>query len=149
MPYLGQPFFTAAYLMVNQDEQKFSIWENKAVDSEDYQAIQSDGTVCKAAVPSPTASAQATKDSTGLSGGAIAGIVVGVVAFVALVGALAATIIYQKKKAQKQNALDDGYGNSGNRYSSASPRRPPVEVPANQPNPRMVHELPVAYPGEK
>ncbi|PLB36870.1 aspartic peptidase domain-containing protein [Aspergillus candidus] len=125
--YLGQPFLTAAYLLVNHDESKFHVWQNKVTDDEEYHAVQPSGTECKSEAAAPDAAKQTTspdegekpskKESGGLSGGAIAGIVVGVVVGVALVAGAIGFILYRRKQ-QAGNAV-------------TSPENPPAYVPGS------------------
>lgn len=92
---LGQPFFAAAYLMVNHDLGKFTVWNGNATKEEDFYAVDSSGSACIVG-----------SSSKSLSPGAIAGIVVGVVVGIAtIVAALFTTFRYRKKKvAAKQNS---------------------------------------------
>ena len=124
--YLGQPFLTAAYLLVNHDESKFHVWQNKVTDEEEYHAVQPSGTECKSEAAAPDAAKQTTspdgdgqsseKESGGLSGGAIAGIVVGVVVGVALVAGAIGFMLYRRKQAGK---------------ASAAPENPPAYAPGS------------------
>lgn len=112
LPQLGRQFLTAAYLMVNQDANQFTLWEANPTANEDFVAVDVDNGVvdsfCAASVASPSAtsakSAVATStgpaqnNSNGLSSGAIAGIAVGSIAVVAaIVGILIFFLIKRRK----------------------------------------------------
>lgn len=106
MGNLGQPFFTAAYLMVNHDQGAFTVWNSNPTEDEDYMAIDSSGDICKAGLPMPPAPSNnngaASLDrghGKSISPGAIAGIVVGVVAGAAIiVAAMLAMFCYRKRR---------------------------------------------------
>ncbi|PVH70383.1 acid protease [Cadophora sp. DSE1049] len=112
LPQLGRQFLTAAYLMVNQDANQFTLWEANPTANEDLVAVDvNNGVVdsfCAAsAASSSTASAKpgvatstgpAQNNSNRLSSGAIAGIAAGSVAIIAaIVGFLIFFLIKRRK----------------------------------------------------
>lgn len=167
MTYLGQPFFTAAYLMVNHELEEFTVWQSNPTHKEDYQVIDSDGNICKAVSPptqtttstrgsgptSPVQTAEKSEksDSGGLSTGAIVGIVIG---GVAAVGILAGFLAFccRRRKSQKKQAVKNEIPRykpgiiHRNKYPVEAPNFDPkenglVEAPADS---RPVFELPAA-----
>lgn len=117
---LGQPFFAAAYLMVNHDQGGFTVWNGNATKEEDIYAIDPSGSTCMVG-----------SSSKSLSSGVIAGIVVGVVVGVAIiVAALFTTFCYRKRKvAAKQNSHHSPPGpinGERNWYPTEAP--PPFEL---------------------
>lgn len=73
--YLGQPFFTSAYMMVN--ESTFTLWRSKATSEENLVPVDSSGTVCELQPwAPPLATGSVDPPQKKLSTGAIAGIAV-------------------------------------------------------------------------
>lgn len=127
LPTLGKQFLAAAYLMVNEDTQNFTIWAAKPNDQQDLVAVGEDGTEATEFCDSnegttdqnePPADSggngtlsepentggtnqsgnSSTTESDGdLSKGAIAGIAVGVVAVVAII-AIVGFILYRRRR---------------------------------------------------
>ncbi|PGH02770.1 hypothetical protein AJ79_07535 [Helicocarpus griseus UAMH5409] len=97
VPFLGQAFLSSAYLHVNDDLKKFSIWEANPTKDTDIVGV-AEGSCGDNPVTNP--SSPSKDSSNGLSGGAIAGIVIGVVAGVALIG-LAVWFFFLRKPDQE------------------------------------------------
>ncbi|PGG99721.1 hypothetical protein GX51_06173 [Blastomyces parvus] len=93
---LGQSFLSAAYLHVNNDLKKFSIWQANPTEETDIV-----GVAAGSCDPGPSTGSDS---GSGLGGGAIAGIVIGVVAGIALVG-LAVWLLFRRKRKQNEDAL--------------------------------------------
>ncbi|KAJ1707770.1 hypothetical protein AFCA_013100 [Aspergillus flavus] len=172
MTYLGQPFFTAAYLMVNQDLGTFTVWQNNVTEDEDYHAIDPSGTICKEEATAPTTSADTSVSPTttdspkqghgqALTTGAIVGIVVGAVAGVTLIAAFLAMFFYRRKvrRLRGQPSPDQiipvmSKGEYRNQFPVEAPTidrgaaeapttdRGAAEVPGDVSQPSMVFELP-------
>ncbi|KAB8067374.1 aspartic peptidase domain-containing protein [Aspergillus leporis] len=162
MTYLGQPFFTAAYLMVNHDLGTFSVWQSNPTYDEDYHAIDSTGSVCKEEVNAPTTSSNTTvspaisdfpHQGQVLSTGVIVGIVVGAVGVVAFIAAFLAMFFYRRrvrklKATQKQSPQLLFPVVPKNEYRNQFPVEAPssgpepTEVPGDFRQPSMAFELP-------
>lgn len=134
MTYLGQPFFTAAYLMVNQDQGTFSIWQNNPTHEEDYHTIDSSGSVCMRSTSDTESRPKTTNDDQdkALSTGAIVGIVIGVVAFTAIIATLLATLVY-RRKVQKLQATGMRKERPPIRWAPQKPGEYRNSVPAEAP----------------
>lgn len=157
MGNLGQPFFAAAYLMVNHDQGAFTVWNSNPTEDEDYQAIDSSGAICKAGLPTPSTpsnnngTASSDRDhGKSISPGAIAGIVVGVVAGVAIiVAALLAMFCYRKRRMTSamqshpppsSSPIGPIHGGYRNWY--------PVEAEASKPTDIGIGSAPAEAPGD-
>ncbi|KAE8350059.1 hypothetical protein BDV28DRAFT_151305 [Aspergillus coremiiformis] len=154
MTYLGQPFFIAAYLLVNHDLGTFSVWKNNSTHKEDYHAIDSTGTIRTAeetasqTSPSPTTS-QRPDQGPSLSAGTIAGLVIGPLAGVSLLAAFLA--MCYRRKTRKLSASQEHPSSSilpkseyRNTFLVEAPSAEPivVEAPGDTARASMVFELP-------
>ncbi|CAK7210117.1 hypothetical protein SBRCBS47491_000662 [Sporothrix bragantina] len=118
---LGWQFFSAAYLLVNQDAHEFTLWEANPTTAEDLVAIDETGTeitnFCTSSTSSNSTSGSTdfSSKSSGakLSTGAIAG---GVVAGVAVIGVVVGILIWWLRR--RRNRRDK----ASMHPSSASPR---------------------------
>ncbi|KLJ07288.1 hypothetical protein EMPG_17236 [Blastomyces silverae] len=95
---LGQSFLSSAYIHVNNDLKKFSIWQANPTEETDLVGVA-------AASCDPDSANDSSSENSGskLGGGAIAGIVIGVVAGIALAG-LAIWFLIWRKRTQNQDA---------------------------------------------
>lgn len=82
LPRIGHRVLSAAYLVLNQDANSFTLWEVDAVSRQELVAIDSDGKSIDSACGDTSTNQQvpSTSSSNPLSSGKIAGIVVGVLA---------------------------------------------------------------------
>ncbi|KKA17825.1 hypothetical protein T310_8237 [Rasamsonia emersonii CBS 393.64] len=107
LPIIGRQFFSAAYVMLNQDSNEFTLWAANPTTDEDLVAVDENNQVVEQfcapgsgnttqtptnitspqSASKPSATASPDKASRGLSGGAIAGIVVGSLAGIAAIAA--------------------------------------------------------------
>lgn len=128
LPQLGRQFLTAAYLMVNQDANQFTLWEANPTTNEDLVAVDTNNGVvdsfCAAGVASSTASATsavisgpAQNNSSGLSSAAIAAIAVGSVAGVAATVGFLIFFLIKRRKA--------GSGYPGTRFGFMKKQKSP------------------------
>ncbi|PGH17824.1 hypothetical protein AJ80_04647 [Polytolypa hystricis UAMH7299] len=107
LPQLGRNFLSSAYLMVNQDANKFTLWAANPTINEDIVAVDSNNKVIeefcdpttRGSTPSPSAQ-PASSSERKLSRAAIAGIAVGSVAGVGTT----AGIVFMYMKRQKVKA---------------------------------------------
>ncbi len=109
MPAFGRTFLAGAYLMVDADEQKFTIWKGQ---SSSEQRLVAHGpspcpesTATSSTTPSATSDASARDSSSVIPKGAIAGIctaLILIIAFCISIGYLLA-----KKSRQRKTASDD------------------------------------------
>ncbi|EDN93239.1 hypothetical protein SS1G_09105 [Sclerotinia sclerotiorum 1980 UF-70] len=120
---LGRYFLTAAYLMINHDENTFTLWQanpSTATDlvptiskdtAESCANVTTNGTVVvngtvttePGTSSSTTAATTNTNTQTGLSPGALAGIVVGILAVVAIIAGIC-LYMFRKKKQSPRNS---------------------------------------------
>lgn len=87
MPKLGMTFLQAAYLFVNYDTDKLTLWQAQITQKQNLVSVASSTTSCPSNSTSGSnvtggvdPSNDESANSTSLSGGAIAGIIVGVLA---------------------------------------------------------------------
>jgi hypothetical protein len=151
---IGRQFLSAAYLMVNQDTEEFTIWSANPTNQVDLVAVNEDGDeVTEFCEPEATTTGPSSPEETdgttdesdggnededgdedgGISTGTIAGIAVGAAVAVALM-AVAAFLLWRRRKRETGGAA--GY------YAS-----PPVDapkyggVPTADPSPQYTSEL--------
>lgn len=130
---LGRYFLTAAYLMVNHDENTFTLWQANPSTSTDLVPTISKDTVANCAnvttngtvvvngtlTDEPGSSNPTTANAqTGLSHGALAGIVIGIVSVVAILAGVALYILRKKKEKKQEPPM-----------GQIVPRYPPSFVP--------------------
>ena len=94
LPKIGRPFLSGAYILVDLDQNTFTLW---AANPSGTEELVSMGATCSSSVTSQPPSSQPV-DSSRLGGGGIGGIVVGVVAILAIMIALTWVIKQRKKK---------------------------------------------------
>ncbi|OJD23167.1 hypothetical protein ACJ73_05479 [Blastomyces percursus] len=98
--FLGQSFLSSAYIHVNNDLKRFSIWQ--AYPTEETDIV---GVAAGACDPDPANDSGYANPGSKLVRGAIAGIVIGVVAGIALVGLAIWFLVWRKRKrTQNQDA---------------------------------------------
>jgi hypothetical protein len=102
LPVLGRLFMSSAYVMVNQEAGRFSVWQANtgsktseivAVDKQnnmvsEFCANSTGGSSSATSLPTSSVTPPPPNEGSELSGGAIGGIVVGVVAGIAILGAI-------------------------------------------------------------
>lgn len=170
LPRIGNRFFSAAYVMLNQDANEMTLWKANPTANQELVGIGPDGgdlpSRCRAPGGSESRAPSSSTDSpspspssdgSSLSGGAIAGIVVGVIAGLAVPAAIAFVLFHRRKRnADAVAANPPAYSQNGEKYKyatahAASPGAPmgelhsgewrPQEMSAN-PEPRQPVELP-------
>lgn len=171
MPILGSTFLSAAYLMVNQDDDTFTLWNSKATTDSSLFAVggaSSNSIPCspKAVTPTTTTSRKAPAPSKKrMSAGAIAGITLGALFIVASIVFVLFWVHWRRTQAAAQNPeaqelpapatgaiLPFGFRKSrGTSMASSSasekklpPAPAPQELPSESP---LVHELPAGGMG--
>lgn len=105
MPRIGLPFFSSAYLLVDQDASEYTLWnvppEMQRSDVEVKQRLVPLGATCAQVDNGPAGSNKPPSrpggEHHGLSQGAIAGIVVAAVAAIALLCAIAAFLVIRRR----------------------------------------------------
>lgn len=113
---LGWQFFSAAYLLVNQDAHEFTLWEANPTAEEDMVAVDTTGadisTFCSASTVSSTSTAggerngtTTTETSSSLSAAVIAGSVAASVAAVGLVSGLLLWWILRRRSQGLQETI--------------------------------------------
>ncbi|KAI0880263.1 acid protease [Annulohypoxylon maeteangense] len=113
MPQLGRQFLSAAYLMVNQDARKFSLWPANPVSGEDLVPVDVNNiditTICQSNASATTNSnstiANTELEASRSSPGTIAGAVVGSIGGVIILGIVAFGLI--KKRREKSSKTGD------------------------------------------
>jgi hypothetical protein len=149
---IGRQFLSAAYLMVNQDTEEFTLWNANPTSQVDLVAVNENGDeVTEFCEPEATTSGPSSPAETGgntdgaddggedegsdggLSTGAIAGIAVGAVAAIGLVAA-AAFLMWRRRKRETRAAA--GY------YAPPAVDAPKYGgVPTADPSPQYTSEL--------
>jgi hypothetical protein len=111
LPMLGRLFLSSAYLMVNQEAGRFSVWQANtaptdskivAVDKEnneisDFCANSTDPTLLPSSSTAPSAQSSTQNKHSKFSGGAIGGIVAGAVASLAILGAIGFLLLRRRR----------------------------------------------------
>ncbi len=138
---LGLPFFTSAYMMVDNDREQFTIWKSQAKTGSNLVAMPA--SVCnnttKVTVPSSTSSpfppykSGTTSENSRVSSGGIAGAVVAILAGIAL--CLCVFLLFRRKWARAQELKSPKNGSrpvSPILYKPelAADRQPPQEMPS-------------------
>ncbi|RYP07315.1 hypothetical protein DL765_009192 [Monosporascus sp. GIB2] len=114
MSVLGRQFLSAAYVMVNQDSRKFTVWEANPTSVESLVGVNEEGEdVTDWCVSAPVASASENVETQpnqpppsgggNLASGAIAGIAIGGVAFLAIIIGIA---FWQRRRGKATAAAD-------------------------------------------
>lgn len=107
---LGRQFLSAAYLMVNQDTNEFTLWEANPTSAVDLVAVDSNGvasnTFCAAEASTSTGTSAPGSTTTApaivpgpskLSGGAIAGIAIGSIVVIAAIAGILYFCLFRRK----------------------------------------------------
>lgn len=161
---IGRQFLSAAYLLVNEETNQFTLWAANPTSDVDLVAFDANGKEADSICPPPSTASSGGPETTpssgspivkpkpGIGAGAIAGIAVGAAAVVAIAAGVG-VCYYRRKKAKKpQEAgepeiivvteeLKDGYGRDhhGSFYKPELPDtsgRWPRELPAQGPGPQ-------------
>ena len=145
---LGAPFFTSAYMMVDNDRQQFTLWKSQPTNSSNTVALSAPGChndtpVSSTTLSAPTSSPSAVSPRAGrasVSPGAIVGPIIGVLAVLSL---LRLTYFLLKRvRTRKQDAVL-ARNTAGPRPVSPIPYKP--ELATDQQPPQ---EMPlVPHPG--
>ena len=108
IPFLGRPFFSSAYLLVDNDNRQFSLWQGNPTTNQSLVALgpspcaSSPPLVSSLAPGSPSSTTgKSTVSNPPVSKGGIGGIVVGVGALVALV--TMAIFAIRRRRAPRQS----------------------------------------------
>jgi hypothetical protein len=124
LPLLGRLFLSSAYLMVNHDEDKFTLWQAETeVKPAALKAVAEDGQIVEnfcanstngddATPASSSNSASPTSTSDALSGGAIAGIAFGGVGAIAILTSFAYFFLYRRRKRRDGVVITGDYKDS-------------------------------------
>ena len=171
MPRFGMPFLSSAYLLVDNDNQQFTLWASQQ--SETSNLIELGPPACRPpvapSVPTSTATAPPPPPSSSLtdsrpSRGAIAGGVIGGLAAILLF--CSAYLLQRRRRKRQQNRQQTLQGGFDATYSDnlaynkaemPSDQQPPQElalvkspgydfVPHELPDDALLHELPPAPP---
>ncbi|KAJ8068501.1 hypothetical protein OCU04_004051 [Sclerotinia nivalis] len=117
LPQLGRQFLTAAYLMLNQDAETFTLWQANPTENEDLVAVDgknipiddfctspstpnnnsANGDLGNSSIPSTTTNTS-TADTAKISTGIIVGAAIGSVVVVAIVAGIIIWYITQRKR---------------------------------------------------
>ncbi|KAH0365833.1 hypothetical protein KCU65_g5806, partial [Aureobasidium melanogenum] len=117
MVQLGRQFLSGAYLMVNQDTDRFTLWEANYSADEDLVAIDAQGqmfsptcasTTSNNTTPASTGSASASASTSKTSTGTIVGAVVGGIAGVGLLVGLGVFLWKRSRKNKVIGTTDSG-----------------------------------------
>ncbi len=109
LPQLGRQFLTAAYLMVNQDANEFTLWEANPTSSVDLVAVDTNNDVVDTACPTASGAASTTTSSvpgpttttntsSKISSGAIVGAAVGGIAVVAALAGFLIWLLVRRRR---------------------------------------------------
>lgn len=155
MPRLGMPFLSSAYLLANNDQQQFTLWQSKQSQTSNLIAIGPPA--CNTPIPTPTPKPLSSvlasppppsskpQASRGAPKGAIAGAVIGGIAAAAL--CLGAFLLRRRRRAHRvqeaqrkeyeartEAVKDSVYSDSSwtNKPEMPSDRQPPQEMPLVQ-----------------
>lgn len=117
---LGRYFLTAAYLMINQDANTFTLWQANSDSSTELVPVMSESVLssCDNATASnqssttPEAGTSLKETSNKLSGAAIGGTVVGVLVGIAAFAILIYFFIYKPKHQRNEPPMSNSYSNS-------------------------------------
>ncbi|KAL8876442.1 MAG: hypothetical protein Q9198_005363, partial [Flavoplaca austrocitrina] len=157
LPLLGRPFFSSAYVLVDQEHKEFTVWQGNPTATE--KKLVPIGPTCTPSIvptglaPDSTSSAAAapqtpeTSDGQNIGTGPIAGIVIGCLAGLTIVALLLHRYFrhHQRRPSQPQPpAIQEK--NNDNRVSSyiafkpemPTDRQPPQEMPIEQNQPYVV-----------
>ena len=145
LPVLGRNFLSAAYLMVDNDQQQFTLWQGQPSASQDLRAA-GPPTCSNSGTPTPSASTSATNVSEAvpspsngsLSKGAITGVSIAALSIIATcfgIGYLLARKRSQKQRREvadlnKHSGMDsDSSPSSNHKAELPSDQQPPQEIP--------------------
>ena len=136
-PFLGKQFFSQAYLMVDFDENTFTLWEANATTETNLQTIGNSAGNCTHAAPNVSTHTTSPRSSTvnksrahsSLSAGALAGIVVGAALGTTAVGVVGAILILRRRRRNGLNKESSVSFVPQDHHSSNSQKQ---ELDANQ-----------------
>jgi len=148
LPMLGRLFLSSAYLMVNQEAGRFSVWQANtaptdskivAVDKANNE-ISDFCTNSTAPTPLPSSSTAPAAQNQGskLSGGAIGGIVAGAVAGLAILGAIGILLLRRRRSrnatphVSQEGGMHTADMNSPARDTYGLIYKEPQELPGNR-----------------
>jgi hypothetical protein len=152
LPMLGRLFLSSAYVMVNQEAGRFSVWQaNTApMDSEivavdkannevsDFCTNSAGPTLLPSSSTAPSAQSSAQNKSAKLSGGAIGGIVAGAVASLAILGVIGFLLLRRRRSRNATPHVSQEPGmhtadmNSPAWNTNGSIYKEPQELPGNR-----------------
>ena len=102
---LGKMFLSAAYIMVNHDNNEFTLWEANPTTDESIVAIDENGietsNFCGAVVSGSSSDGSGDSSSGGLPAGAVAGVVIGILA---VIGIVAGMVVFLRRRARSASA---------------------------------------------
>lgn len=148
LPMLGRLFLSSAYLMVNQEAGRFSVWQaNTAPTDSKIVAVDKANnevsdfcTNSTAPTPLPSSSTAPAAQNQGskLSGGAIGGIVAGAVAGLAILGAIGILLLRRRRSrnatphVSQEGGMHTADMNSPARDTYGLIYKEPQELPGNR-----------------
>ncbi|KAK4698137.1 hypothetical protein P7C71_g12, partial [Lecanoromycetidae sp. Uapishka_2] len=139
MLVLGLPFFTSAYMLVDNDNEEVTLWQAQASTAQDLVAVGTpDCTPTPSASPTPSPSPSSVLHSAvaraTVSGGAIAGAAIGGLIGIAIV--VGAFLLVKQRQKKAKNEMDRDPGSSSpepltsyGKPELASDQIPPQEMP--------------------
>lgn len=144
LPVLGRNFLSAAYLMVDNDQQQFTLWQGQPSVSQDLR-VAGPPTCSSSSVPTPSASKPTTNISEAvplpsngsLSKGAIAGVLIAALSIVATCFGIGYLLARKRSQKQRREVVDI------NKHSSMHPDSSPplnfkAELPSDQQPPQEI-----------
>lgn len=150
MPILGLPFFSSAYLFVNEDMAQFTLWKSNPTTDTNLVAIgqtcQNDTSFSPLPTPSWLPNSKPTNQNRRINKGTITGIVIGAITGIALFCGAMIQLKIQKRKRMSQSlqAQNDSADNQSRQIQESghgalfikaelpSDRQPPQEMPLTQ-----------------
>ncbi|KAI9650390.1 hypothetical protein NHQ30_000404 [Ciborinia camelliae] len=140
LPQLGRQFLTAAYVMLNQDANIFTLWEANPTENEDLVAVDGRNNAINDFCTSPstqnnnsassdlgnstTTSSSSIADgqkSSSLSTGVIVGVAIGSVAVIAIIGGIIAWYTTRRRRKNNLQAAAAVAANESERYPPGNP----------------------------
>lgn len=173
MPLLGMPFLSSAYILVNNDEKKFTLWQSRPTQSQKLVAIGGPTSTCVIAsssanptgTPSPSPSPSSTNTQAPprkTTKSLIVGVVVGITGAIAFV--ISAALLWRRQqlaiRKPKAPVMDESLASThrgdptegllGWKPELQSDKHPPQEMPT-VPDPhlmdsRQIYELSTRSP---